>query len=216
MALYGWPISQCQTAPLSTQLKDGIRVIDVRLSVIPPPVKGAASPSVTQRLIAYHGITPQKTPFASILTDVYQFLSSQEGRRETIVMSIKQEDASSTPSQFFSQKVRNEIMAGSGGWDDSKVSGPGVNKGMWFLENRIPTLGEVRGKVILFSRFGGDGAGWPQGLEGLGIHPTTWPDSKKEGFEWELKGTRIRTQDWQVFYFSYHHLMFKSLRENWT
>ena len=41
-------------------------------------------------------------------------------------------------------------MAGSGGWDDSKTLTQGVNRGMWFLENRIPTLGEVRGKVITF------------------------------------------------------------------
>ena len=200
MAFYGWPISQCQTAPLSTQLKDGIRVIDVRLAVIPPPIRGAAPLGVVQNLIAYHGVFPQRTPFTSILNDVYQFLSSEDGRSETIVMSIKQEDHSSTPSQFFSEMVRNAVMAGSGGWDDSKTSTQGVNRGMWFLENRIPTLGEVRGKVILFSRFGGDGAGWPQGLEGLGIHPTTWPDSKKEGFEWVLKSTRVRTQDWHVFF----------------
>jgi 1-phosphatidylinositol phosphodiesterase len=211
MAFYGWPISQCQTAPLSTQLKDGIRVIDVRLAVIPPPIKGAAPPGVTQNLIAYHGISPQKTPFTSILNDVYQFLSSQDGRSETIVMSIKQEDGSSTPSQFFSKMIRNAIIAGSGGWDDSKTSTQGVNRGMWFLENRIPTLGEVRGKVILFSRFGDDGAGWPQGLEGLGIHPTTWPDSKKEGFEWVLKTTRVRTQDWHVFFVFV--FVFESLKE---
>ena len=51
---------------------------------------------------------------------------------------------------------------------------------------------------MLFSRFGGDGAEWDGGLEGIGIHPTTWPDSEKEGFEWELKGTNVRTHDWWV------------------
>jgi 1-phosphatidylinositol phosphodiesterase len=72
---------------------------------------------------------------------------------------------------------------------------------MWFLENRIPNLGEVRGKVVLLSRFGGNGDGWDGGLEGLGIHPTTWPDSEKNGFEWELKGTRVRTHDWYICLF---------------
>jgi 1-phosphatidylinositol phosphodiesterase len=37
------------------------------------------------------------------------------------------------------------------------------------------------------------GAGWENGLERLGIHPTTWPDSEKDGFEWELKGTIVKT-----------------------
>jgi 1-phosphatidylinositol phosphodiesterase len=32
----------------------------------------------------------------------------------------------------------------------------------------------------------------------MGIHPTEWPDSKREGFEWDLKGTTVRTHDWCV------------------
>ena len=33
---------------------------------------------------------------------------------------------------------------------------------------------------------------------GLGIHPTTWPDSKRQGFEWDCGRTTVRTQDWWV------------------
>jgi 1-phosphatidylinositol phosphodiesterase len=29
-----------------------------------------------------------------------------------------------------------------------------------------------------------------------GIHPTSWPDSRPEGFEWTCAGKRIRVQDW--------------------
>jgi len=98
---------------------------------------------------------------------------------------------------MFSQLVRDAIIFGpGGGWVGINAIGSTVNHGMWFLENRIPTLGEVRGKVVLFSRFGGDGSAWPEGLEGIGIHPRWWPDSRKEGFEWDLKGTRVRTHDW--------------------
>jgi 1-phosphatidylinositol phosphodiesterase len=193
MAFYGWPIAQCQSAstPLSTQLHSGIRVIDIRLGVVPLPS------SNKRQLIAYHGLWPQETPFTSILNDIFTFLSSPIGSKETIVMSIKQEDSEITPTPLFSQLVKDTIIHGPGGWDESKIQAKtGVNKGMWFLENRIPKLGEVRGKVIMFSRFGGNGAGWENGLEGLGIHPTTWPDSEKNGFEWELKGTIVKTHDW--------------------
>lgn len=171
MAFYGWPISQCQdsSTPLATQFTSGIRVIDVRLAII----NGV--------LISYHGIYPEKLPFLDILEAVHTFLTSLEGRTETIIMSIKQEDQASL---LFSQLVHNAVYNGPGGRD------------MWFLENRIPMLGEIRGKVVLFSRFGGDGVGWEGGLEGLGIHPTTWPDSEKEGFEWWLKGTNVKTHDW--------------------
>ncbi|KAF9009474.1 PLC-like phosphodiesterase [Cyathus striatus] len=174
MAFYGWPISQCQVpdTPLSTQLLSGIRVIDVRLAVI------------KDRLIAYHGVYPQRTPFQSILATVYAFLNSASGSKETIVMSIKQEDATTNPPRNFSLLVRKEMENGPGGL------------GIWFLENRIPKLGEVRGKVIMFSRFGGNGEGWENGLEGLGIHPTTWPNSEKWGFSWQCKNTLVRTHDW--------------------
>jgi 1-phosphatidylinositol phosphodiesterase len=109
-------------------------------------------------------------------------------------MSIKQEDFPIHSPPTFSRLVKKCIMANPGGWEE-----PGNRdgyRGMWFLENRIPKLGEVRGKVVLFSRFGGNGAGWEGGLEGMGIHPLTWPDSLKEGFEWLCKETLVKTHDW--------------------
>lgn len=174
LALYGWPVAQCQSlgSNLSYQLQSGIRIIDIRLTV------------KNEGLMAYHGPVPQKVSFQQILSDVYDFLTDPASCRETIVMSIKQEDFMITPPPDFSALVHKEIQMGPGGM------------GMWFLENRIPLLGEVRGKVIMFSRFGGDGAGWEGGLEGMGIHPTKWPDSEKEGFAWACKNTLVKTHDW--------------------
>ncbi|KAF7323211.1 PLCXc domain-containing protein [Mycena chlorophos] len=180
MAFYGWPFSQCQSisTPLSVQFTSGIRFLDIRLT------------DVQGRLIAYHGAYPQKTAFQDILISVHDFLTSAQGSRETIVMSIKQE----APSLVFSQLVHDEIYAGAGGRD------------MWFFESRIPTLGEVRGKVVLFSRFG-NGDGWENGLNGMGIHPTYWPDSEKRGFKWMCNDTVVRTNDW------YHIPSFLSIPE---
>ncbi|KAF8831822.1 hypothetical protein HHX47_DHR1001047 [Lentinula edodes] len=173
MAFYGWIISQCQSleTPLQVQLQNGIRVLDIRLA------------KIEGKLIAYHGVYPEKTPFQTILSAVHEFLTSPISCRETIVMSIKQEDSTSTPPPVFSRLVRDEFASGPGGL------------GILFLENRIPTLGEVRGKVVFLSRFGGDGAEWENGLEGMGIHPTIWPDSEKDGFTWECKDVLVRTHD---------------------
>lgn len=172
VSFYGWPVAQCQSPdqPLFNQLMSGIRALDVRQAV----VDGV--------LIAYHGIAPQRTSFSAILHTLYHFL--REHPRECLVVSVKQEDSANTPPRVFSRLVREEIERSQGGM------------GMWWLENRIPRLGEVRGRCIMFSRFGGDGREWEGGLEGLGIHPTIWPDSKQEGFEWDLKGTTVRTHDW--------------------
>ncbi|KAF9244226.1 PLC-like phosphodiesterase [Melanogaster broomeanus] len=169
MAFYGWPISQCQSneSTLAVQLHSGIRVIDIRLSII------------DDRLISYHGIVPQRTPFSDILQTLYTYLTSPMTASETVVVSIKQEN--SNPS-LFSKLVREEIKASPGGLQ------------MWFLENRVPKLGEVRGKAVMFSRFGGDGDGWENGA--IGIHPPLWPDSLKQGFYWECPGTLVQIQDW--------------------
>jgi len=150
-----------------TQLRAGIRIIDIRLAVI------------HGRLIAYHGISPQREPFQRILATLSAFLSSSS---ETVVVSIKQEDFRQTPLERFSNLVRDEITSSPGGME------------LWFLEDRIPKLGEVRGKAIMFSRFGGNGDGWEGGR--LGIHPSRWPDAEKEGFTWQCGDTVVRTHDW--------------------
>ncbi|RXW19859.1 hypothetical protein EST38_g6010 [Candolleomyces aberdarensis] len=206
MAFYGWPVSQCQSrsTPLSTQFLDGVRVIDVRLAAVPilpapGPKTAGASPQTLPlpqfKLIAYHGIYPQRTPFATILASLHTFLTSPAGARETIVMSIKQEDFTVTPPTTFSRLVKEEIMNSPGGFKDTNEKGE-RDLGMWYLQNRVPNLGEVRGKVVLLSRFGVNGEEWEGGWEGLGIHPLHWPDSEKKGFVWHLKGTAIRTHDW--------------------
>ncbi|KAG8678674.1 hypothetical protein FRC09_019653 [Ceratobasidium sp. 395] len=132
--------------------------------------------------MAYHGVAPQRTSFSAILHTLHRFL--QDRPRECVVVSLKQEDFAKTPWWVFSRCVREEIERGSGGID------------MWWLNNRIPMLGEARGRCVMLSRFGGEGQGWDRGLEGMGIHPTEWPDSAREGFEWYLKGTTVRTHDW--------------------
>lgn len=173
MAFYGWPISQCQYIedPLGVQLNSGIRVIDVRLGI----VKG--------KLVAFHGIYPQRTSFLSVLATLEGFLSANPG--ECLVMSVMQEAGGDNHSaNTFSQLVHDEIEV------------EGRLKRLFFLENRVPLLGEARGKIVLLSRFGRSGTGWEGDFEGMGIHPSKWPNSAKEGFEWELKGTLVRTQDW--------------------
>jgi len=174
MALHGWPFSQCQelSTPLAVQLQSGIRVIDVRLSII------------SGRLISYHGIYPQRTPFQEVLSVIHDFLTAPATCRETIVMSIKQEDFEKNSYLEFSRLVHEEIFGGPGGRE------------MWFLQNRVPSLGEARGKVILFSRFGGNGEGWEGGWEGLGMHPLVWPDGEKLAFSWQCKETLVRIHDW--------------------
>ncbi|OCF38558.1 hypothetical protein I317_07668 [Kwoniella heveanensis CBS 569] len=169
-ALYGYPISQCQqpSTPILQQLRDGIRFLDVRLRV------------VGGELLMYHGPRPQRSTLTILLSAIHDFLSTHPG--ETLILCIKQETPPWHP--HFSSLLY-------------KAFKPFLDR--WFLEERIPTLGEVRGKGILLSRFDrsadAEKGDW-EWEEGMGIHPSRWPDSREEGFEWDCAGTTVRTQDW--------------------
>lgn len=80
----------------------------------------------------YHGMRDQRATFPQVLADLVSFLTSHP--TETVVMSVKDE-------------VRNEDFSRLVWLDMAKYHD------MWFLENRVPALGEVRGKAILLTRF---------------------------------------------------------------
>lgn len=74
----------------------------------------------------------QRSTFAQVLADLVAFLKSHP--TETVIMSVKDE-------------VRNEDFSRLVWLDMERYHD------MWYLENRVPTLGEVRGKAILLTRF---------------------------------------------------------------
>lgn len=163
-ALYGWPISACQdsAASIAYQLSRGVRFLDVRLAL-----KGSPG---SQALYAYHGVTDQKIEFSAILTQVYSFLSTSP--RETVLMSVKQENN----------------MAG---FLDAVFTYINKNSAAWYLATGIPRLGDVRGKIVLVSRFGSSNQ------QPGGIHPPIWPDSSPTAFSYTLPdGRSVVTQDW--------------------
>ncbi|MBQ7653168.1 MAG: phosphatidylinositol-specific phospholipase C [Clostridia bacterium] len=82
-------------------------------------------------LTVYHGFLNEHLSFDDVLLDCFAFLDKNP--TETIIICIKQERKNS-----ITDKVHAYIEK-----DASK----------WFLENRVPTLGEVRGKLVLFRRF---------------------------------------------------------------
>lgn len=169
-ARYGWPIAQCQevTSTIRTQLEDGIRFMDFR--VTPKGRKGK------ERLLAYHGLTAERIELGAALQQVYEFLEEERSRGETVIISIKQEKGNRQLMKrlLFDLYVR-----------------PHEEK--WFLSPKIPTLGEARGKIVMFSRFGEsneDRVG--------GIHPPIWPNNQKGVWEYTLplSGQKVKTQDW--------------------
>ena len=85
------------------------------------------------QLNVYHGIISQKLNFTQVMESCTSFLS--EHPDEVILMSIKQEDDNNAG---FPAAIANVIAQ---------------NPDLWYTANKLPTLGEVRGKIVLIRRY---------------------------------------------------------------
>jgi 1-phosphatidylinositol phosphodiesterase len=158
---------------LTWQLTHGIRFIDIRFALI----KG--------QLQAYHGPINQRRTAAELFEEVYAFLDAHPS--ETLLCSIKQVRASWLIEFVWLQRKENAAVPL---FEELMIHLILLEPKRWFLEDRFPTLGEARGKIILFSRYG-------RGAN-LGIHPSSWPDNVKRVFSSSAGGIQLYTQDWFV------------------
>lgn len=76
LALYGWPLSTCQSpeASIPRQLNDGVRYLDIRLA--PKGLPGH------ERLLAYHGLTDERIELGKVLDECWKFLEGVGQRGE--------------------------------------------------------------------------------------------------------------------------------------
>lgn len=129
-------IFQCQDASIATQLKYGYRYLDMRLVL--------EKRSGQETLVLKHNIARCKisdSPFARTLTladvlkDVYAFLG--EHPSETVILCMKAENSKDDVAAV--QKALYAMI------DQASER--------WYLKNEIPTMGAVRGKIVLATRF---------------------------------------------------------------
>ncbi|PYC70159.1 phospholipase [Streptomyces tateyamensis] len=130
-SLYGGPITQTQTLSVPDQLTAGIRFLDIRCRAI----NGVFA--------IHHSQFFQNIFFGDVLNDCQAFLAQHPG--ETLLMRVKQEYSTVSDTDFAA------IFA------DYQNRWPGL---LW-TQNRIPSLGEVRGRVVLLADNRGlPGIGW--------------------------------------------------------
>ncbi|MCQ2471942.1 MAG: phosphatidylinositol-specific phospholipase C [Clostridia bacterium] len=120
------PSAKCQNYTIKDQLEMGVRFLDIR---------GVA---LIKKIGMVHGPIYQARKLDYILDECYSFL--KENPTETIIMSVKEDLSIGDSIGRFISLVDKYISA---------------NSDMWFTENRLPTLGEVRGKIVLFNRYDG-------------------------------------------------------------
>lgn len=123
--------ARCQNMNIYEQLSIGVRALDIRVA------------SRGKRLVMVHAFTKAfNTPnrlgrqmdFADVLSHCYRFLD--ENPSEAIVVQFKN-DSGKENEKCFDNLFYTYIKG---------------NEHRWFLENRVPTLGEARGRIVLIRR----------------------------------------------------------------
>lgn len=133
MALYsiGDLAGQCQSLSLKDQLNLGVRFLDIRLK------------EDDNELIAVHGIVDQKATFASVTKTIEEFIDKHNN--EFIIMSIKEEAKPSNSDIPFEECLRGYL-----------------NKEIYLKDTTVPNkIGDIRGKVVLLSRYENSTIGIP-------------------------------------------------------
>ena len=151
------PSVRCQAVSAWDQLQNGVRFFDLRVQPEHPP---------DDPLILVHAVFPislaGKKYFRDLYNDILRFL--RENPSETLLMSLKREGTGNAKDEQLSKIIKDHYVA--------------RDEGAWYTEPRIPTLGEVRGKIVLMRRFGLDDSlkGEHEG-RGFGIDASSWADN---------------------------------------
>ncbi|KAI9734138.1 MAG: hypothetical protein M1818_006657 [Claussenomyces sp. TS43310] len=168
------PSVRCQAVSVLKQLENGVRFLDIRVQPEYPE-----DPSKAGLLLVHSAFPISLTGnkyFAKLVDDIRSFLDANPS--ETVIMSLKREGIGRSTDQQLSRILRDHYM---------------TDANFWFTENRIPTLGEARKKIIVIRRFvlddalkgENDGAGWC-------IDAESWPDNCADG---TCSSGEIRVQD---------------------
>ncbi|HEX4303031.1 MAG TPA: phosphatidylinositol-specific phospholipase C [Rhizomicrobium sp.] len=123
---FGGPWTETQNRILTEQLNDGTRFIDIRCR------------HYQNSFPIHHGSKYQEITFQQVLEMCLEFLA--KNKNETIVMSIKEEYDAAENTETFEQTFLNYLQK-----NDCWTS--------WYLDATMPTLAQVRGKIVLFRRF---------------------------------------------------------------
>ena len=141
VALYGLAdlTGQCQSLNLTEQLNAGVRFLDIRLK----QKKG--------ELHGVHGIVDERQAFKTTVKALETFLGAHP--KETVLVSIKQEADPDRPTMSFEACLKTYL-----------------NDIYWYTGSAMPeTLGAVRGKAVLLSRYDNP-------TIGVDLSPAKWKD----------------------------------------
>ncbi|RMD40815.1 hypothetical protein DV735_g4300, partial [Chaetothyriales sp. CBS 134920] len=152
------PSVRCQAVSPVEQLNKGTRFFDIRLQ-LPEPFD-----INSDRLLMVHSVFPisllAPKYFRDLYNEILKFL--RENPTETLILSLKREGTGTGTDEQLSLILKKYY----------------TNPREWFTEPRLPTLGEVRGRIVLFRRFNlAPSLKGEWGGKGWGIDATGWADN---------------------------------------
>ncbi|SDB25532.1 1-phosphatidylinositol phosphodiesterase [Pseudobutyrivibrio sp. YE44] len=138
---------RCQKTDVYEQLKNGYRYLDFRIAL--NEGEDGDSIKLVHKFASCHetgSVFSDYLYFDDVISDLYTFL--QKHPQETIILNIKIEDDDHSVADI-QELLLQEVKS---------------NKDYWYTENELPTLGEVRGRIVLATRFEDAAASGTTGL----------------------------------------------------
>jgi 1-phosphatidylinositol phosphodiesterase len=129
MSFYGGDIVQTQSLSLDSQLESGVRVLDIRCR------------HIEDIFAIHHGSVFQNAYFGDVLNIVTAFLKNHPG--ESVLMRVSEEYNPENNTRTFDETFRDYY------WKTWNTS-------FWKGNSNNPTLGEIRGKIVVLQKFPSD------------------------------------------------------------
>ena len=161
-----WVLAQSYN--IGHQLDLGVRWLDVRVR--------AQKTDNGYYLGVYHANFYLNLSFYSVLNSAKEFLEAHP--TETVMIMIKQEDSSLSDTDFSREIYK-------------KLEEIGLDK-FYLEQDSLPTMGEVRGKIVIFRRFGLGDLGHKMGYD------LYWPD--------QTTGSSHHHNDYYFYVQDYYHV----------
>lgn len=127
MARFGIPWVWCQSLPLDTQIRSGVRFFDIRCR------------HSNNTLLIHHDMCYQNASLTHVLSELLKFLDGHP--TEAVLMRIREEYKAKDNTVSFLESLRGCV-------------GCFPQERFW-LQNAVPTLGECRGKIVVLDNFSG-------------------------------------------------------------
>lgn len=156
------PSVRCQVVSPRDQLQNGIRFFDVRVQ------PESATDTSNEVLYLVHSVfsvsLAGKKYFSGLIDEIADFL--QENPSETVIMSVKREGAGNATDEHLSKILREHYTTRN----DGKL---------WYTLPDIPSLSQVRGKIVLLRRFRIDESIWEEenNRTGWGLEAECWANN---------------------------------------